>query len=255
MRLSTEKLVLSYGKTPIVKGVDVAIPQGKIIALLGPNGCGKSTLLKGLSRILLPDAGEVFWDETPIHEVASKTLAQHLALLPQAQETPEGITVREAVGYGRSPYTGFWGQLSEQDNAIVEQAMIATGVMDLASTLVTDLSGGQRQRVWLAMTLAQDTDYILLDEPTTYLDLNHQVELMKLLRKLNQEGKTVITVLHDINQACRYCDYLIVMKAGQVVTEGCPEEVLTAKLLADVFDLEAEIHRDPIAGSPMCVVR
>ncbi len=254
MRLATENLVVSYGKDPIVKSVDVVIPKGKITALLGPNGCGKSTLLKALSRILPAQQGQVLWNDKPIEQTPSKQLAQHLALLPQAQEVPEGVTVREAVSYGRSPYTGFWGQLSAEDKNMVEKTMSATGVQEFADRSVVDLSGGQRQRVWLAMTIAQDTDYILLDEPTTYLDLNHQVELMKLLRTLNQQGKTIVTVLHDINQACRYCDHLIVMKSGKVVTQGEPQQVLTRDVLKQVFELEAEIHQDPIAKTPMCVV-
>ncbi len=254
MHLTTENLVVSYGKDPIVKSVNVVIPKGKITTLLGPNGCGKSTLLKALSRILPAQQGQVLWNQKPINDTPSKQLAQHLALLPQSQEAPEGVSVREAVAYGRSPYTGFWGQLSEQDKLVVEQTMLATGVSQFAERPVADLSGGQRQRVWLAMTIAQDTDYILLDEPTTYLDLNHQVELMKLLRSLNQQGKTIVTVLHDINQACRYSDHLIVMKAGEVVDEGAPEQVLTQAILKEVFELEAEIHQDPVAQTPMCVV-
>ncbi|MEL6117629.1 Fe(3+) dicitrate ABC transporter ATP-binding protein FecE [Photobacterium sp. SP02] len=255
MRLTTNNLTVGYGKGPIIQGVNVAIPEGKITALLGPNGCGKSTLLKTLSRILTPETGHVLWQGESISQIPSRQLARQLALLPQSQEPPEGVSVREAVAYGRSPYTGFWGQLSAQDRVLVEQAMTATGVITFAERPVTDLSGGQRQRVWLAMTLAQDTDYILLDEPTTYLDLNHQVELMKLLRTLNQQGKTIVTVLHDINQACRYCDHLIVMQTGNVVAEGTPDEILTAELLSNVFALDAEIHQDPIAATPMCVVR
>ncbi len=254
MHLTTENLVVSYGKDPIVKSVNVVIPKGKITTLLGPNGCGKSTLLKALSRILPAQQGQVLWNHKPISDTPSKQLAQHLALLPQSQEAPEGVSVREAVAYGRSPYTGFWGQLSEHDKLVVEQTMLATGVSQFAERPVADLSGGQRQRVWLAMTIAQDTDYILLDEPTTYLDLNHQVELMKLLRSLNQQGKTIVTVLHDINQACRYSDHLIVMKAGEVVDEGTPGQVLTQAILKEVFELDAEIHQDPVAQTPMCVV-
>ncbi len=254
MKLATDNLFVGYGKSPIVKGVDIVVPKGKITALLGPNGCGKSTLLKALSRILKAEKGSVLWNKKPIESVGSKDLAQQLALLPQSQEPPEGVSVVDAVSYGRSPYTGFWGQLSAQDKLIVKQAMQATGIEELSDQPVNSLSGGQRQRVWLAMTLAQDTDYILLDEPTTYLDINHQVELMKMLRKLNQQGKTIVTVLHDINQACRYCDHLIVMQSGKVVSEGTPSEVLTSELLAKVFELEAEIHSDPIANTPMCVV-
>ncbi|WP_165313195.1 Fe(3+) dicitrate ABC transporter ATP-binding protein FecE [Vibrio ziniensis] len=254
MALTTENLVVGYGKVPIVKGVNITVPEGKITALLGPNGCGKSTLLKALSRILSAQNGAVLWNDEKIEQISSRQLAQQLALLPQSQEPPEGVTVRDAVSYGRSPYTGFWGQLSERDKAIVEQSMKATGVESFAERAVTDLSGGQRQRVWLAMTLAQDTDYILLDEPTTYLDMNHQVELMKLLRKLNQQGKTIVTVLHDINQACRYCDHLIVMQEGQVMSEGAPDVVLTSELLAKVFELDAQIHQCPITHTPMCIV-
>lgn len=255
MALTTENLVVGYGKVPIVKGVNITVPEGKITALLGPNGCGKSTLLKALSRILSAQSGAVLWNDEKIEQISSRQLAQQLALLPQSQEPPEGVTVRDAVSYGRSPYTGFWGQLSAQDKAIVDQSMKATGVDGFAERAVTDLSGGQRQRVWLAMTLAQDTDYILLDEPTTYLDMNHQVELMKLLRKLNQQGKTIVTVLHDINQACRYCDHLIVMQEGQVMSEGAPDVVLTSELLAKVFELDAQIHPCPITKTPMCIVR
>ncbi|MCG3728825.1 Fe(3+) dicitrate ABC transporter ATP-binding protein FecE [Vibrio cincinnatiensis] len=255
MHLTTENLVVGYGKGPIVNGVDVTIPEGKISALLGPNGCGKSTLLKTLSRILKPQRGHVFWEGKAVEQVPSRVFARQLALLPQSQQPPEGVSVREVVSYGRSPYTGFWGQLSVHDKCIIEQAMQATGVEAFAETPVIDLSGGQRQRVWLALTLAQDTDFILLDEPTTYLDMNHQVELMKLLRMLNQQGKTIVAVLHDINQACRYCDHLIVMQAGRVITEGAPQVVMTPKLLAEVFELDAEIHQDPIAGTPMCIVR
>lgn len=255
MGLTTENLIVGYGGTPIVKGVNVTVPEGKITALLGPNGCGKSTLLKALSRILKVQSGAVLWQGERIEQISSRQLAQQLALLPQSQEPPEGVTVRDAVSYGRSPYTGFWGQLSAQDKSIVEQSMEATGIACFADRPVTDLSGGQRQRVWLAMTLAQDTDYILLDEPTTYLDMNHQVELMKLLRKLNQQGKTIVTVLHDINQACRYCDHLIVMQEGQVMSEGAPDVVLTSELLAKVFELDAQIHPCPITQTPMCIVR
>ncbi|WP_038184403.1 Fe(3+) dicitrate ABC transporter ATP-binding protein FecE [Vibrio rhizosphaerae] len=255
MGLKTEHLDVGYGGTPVVQQVNLQILSGKITALLGPNGCGKSTLLKALVRILAPQSGSVQWQGQDLRHHSSQAIARVLSLLPQSQEVPEGITVRDVVGYGRSPYTRFWGQLTATDQQQVEQAMQLTGVTAFAERPVSELSGGQRQRVWLAMTLAQDTDYVFLDEPTTYLDLNHQVELMKLMRRLNQQGKTVVTVLHDINQACRYCDHLIVMQAGKVVAQGEPTEILTTQLLADVFELDAEIHRDPIAGTPMCVVK
>lgn len=254
MSLSTHNLSVGYHDKAIVKQVNLSIPEGKIIALLGPNGCGKSTLLKAMARILSPMEGHVQWQGKNLHSIASKKLAQQLALLPQTQPIPEGIKVKDLVAYGRSPYTGFWGRLNRQDQLIIDSVMNETGITELADQLVSELSGGQRQRVWLAMTLAQDTPYLLLDEPTTYMDLSHQVELMHLLRKLNKQGKTIITVLHDINQAARYCDHLIVMKQGSIITQGSPESVLTQTLMKDVFSLNAQIHRDPIAKTPMCVV-
>ncbi|CAM3865219.1 putative siderophore transport system ATP-binding protein YusV [Vibrio aerogenes CECT 7868] len=255
MTLSTENLVVGYGDHPIIHQVNLQIIDGKITALIGPNGCGKSTLLKALARLLAPESGNVMWMGSDIRQYPSKDLAQLLSLLPQSQEVPEGVTVRDVVGYGRTPYTGFWGRLSDVDQQKVDEAMALTGVSEFASAEITALSGGQQQRVWLAMTLAQDAEYIFLDEPTTYLDLNHQVELMKLMRSLNENGKTIITVLHDINQACRYCDHLIVMKSGQLIDQGTPEQVLSVPMLKDVFGLDAAIHRDPIAETPMCIVK
>lgn len=254
MSLSTHNLSVGYHDHVIVKQVNLNIPEGKIIALLGPNGCGKSTLLKSLARILKPMSGEVRWQDNNLHTLPVNFLAKNLALLPQTQPIPEGISVRDLVAYGRSPYTGFWGRLNAEDKRIIQQVMQETEIIKLADQWVSELSGGQRQRVWLAMTLAQDTPYLLLDEPTTYMDLSHQVELMHLLRKLNLQGKTIITVLHDINQAARYCDHLIVMKQGQIITQGSPESVLTKAMLKDVFALDAQIHQDPIAKTPMCVV-
>ncbi|WP_417559428.1 Fe(3+) dicitrate ABC transporter ATP-binding protein FecE [Marinomonas sp.] len=254
MSLSTHNLSVGYHDKAIVKQVDLTIPEGRIIALLGPNGCGKSTLLKAMARILSPMEGKVHWQGKNLHSMPSKKLAQQLALLPQTQPIPEGIKVKDLVAYGRSPYTGFWGRINKDDQVIIDKMMEETGITELADQLVSELSGGQRQRVWLAMTLAQDTPYLLLDEPTTYMDLSHQVELMHLLRKLNLQGKTIITVLHDINQAARYCDHLIVMKEGEIITQGSPESVLTQTMLKDVFSLDAQIHQDPIAKTPMCVV-
>ncbi len=253
--LTTENLWVGYGERPIIQDVSLRIPHGKITALLGPNGCGKSTLLKTLVRLLSPQSGQVSWKGDALHRLPSRQVARQLALLPQTQPIPEGIRVKELVAYGRSPYTGFWGKLSGHDKAAVNDAMTAAGVEPLAEQLVSELSGGQRQRAWLATTLAQDTDYLLLDEPTTYMDLNHQVELMRLLRRLNNNGKTVVSVLHDINQASRYCDHLVVMHQGRIVAEGAPTAVLTPELLRRVFSVDAEIHADPMAGTPMCVVK
>ncbi|MGR0279327.1 Fe(3+) dicitrate ABC transporter ATP-binding protein FecE [Marinomonas dokdonensis] len=255
MSLSTHQLQVGYQDKTIIKDISLTIPDGKVVALLGPNGCGKSTLLKAMARILTPKSGEVLWQEENLHKLPSRWLAKHLALLPQTQPIPEGVTVKDLVAYGRSPYTGFWGRLSRHDHELITQAMQQVGVEALAEQRVSELSGGQRQRVWLAMTLAQDTPYLLLDEPTTYMDLSHQVELMQLLRQLNNAGKTVITVLHDINQAARYCDHLIVMQAGAIVTQGTPEEVLTTELLSTVFNVDTQIHKDPISNTPMCIVK
>lgn len=254
MALSTHNLTVGYHDKAIVQDVNIEIPAGKVVALIGPNGCGKSTLLKALANILAPLSGTVQWQSKAINQWPTNYLATQLALLPQTQPVPEGIKVKELVAYGRSPYTGFWGRLTQGDHQIIAKAMATVGVTELAEQWVNELSGGQRQRVWLAMTLAQDTPYLLLDEPTTYMDINHQVELMKLLRTLNAQGKTIITVLHDINQAARYCDHLIVMKAGQITAQGSPEAILSQPMLKAVFDLDAQIHRDPIANTPMCVV-
>lgn len=254
MSLSTRSLSVGYHNKSIVKDVTLTIPDGKIVALLGPNGCGKSTLLKAMARILPPMEGNVLWQGNNLYKQSSRYLATQLALLPQTQPIPEGIKVKELVAYGRSPYTGFWGRLNAEDNQIIEEVMEKVGVSQLAEQLVSELSGGQRQRVWLAMTLAQDTPYLLLDEPTTYMDLSHQVELMELFKTLNSAGKTIVTVLHDINQAARYCHHLIVMKEGEIITQGEPEAILTQQMLKSVFSLDAQIHRDPIANTPMCVV-
>jgi len=254
MSLSTHDLTVGYQAKAIVKNVSLDLPDGKIIALLGPNGCGKSTLLKAIARILTPLEGCIHWQGKDILKQSSRYLATQFALLPQTQPIPEGIKVKDLVAYGRSPYTGFWGRLNNKDHQIIETMMEKVGVAELAEQLVSELSGGQRQRVWLAMTLAQDTPYLLLDEPTTYMDLSHQVELMNLFKTLNQSGKTIITVLHDINQAARYCDYLIVMKEGEIITQGEPKAVITESMLKSVFSLNAQIHQDPIANTPMCVV-
>lgn len=254
MSLSTHNVSVGYNGKAIVKNVNLTLPEGKIIALLGPNGCGKSTLLKSMARILTPLEGEIHWQGNNLHTLPSRHLATQLALLPQTQPIPEGITVKDLVAYGRSPYTGFWGRLTPEDKRLIDKSMDSVGVSELKEQLVSELSGGQRQRVWLAMTLAQDTPYLLLDEPTTYMDLSHQVELMSLFKTLNEAGKTIITVLHDINQAARYCNHLVVMKAGEIITQGEPKDVLTQNMLKDVFSLQAQIHQDPVSHTPMCVV-
>tara|TARA_R110001592_G_scaffold187866_2_gene432791 strand:+ start:5997 stop:6761 length:765 start_codon:yes stop_codon:yes gene_type:complete len=251
--ISTENLTIAYGDNIIIEDLSLTVQQGKITALIGPNGCGKSTLLKGLARINKASAGQVLLNNQLLSSFADKQLAQKMSLLPQVLITPEGITVQRLVEYGRSPYISHWGKLGNVDKNIVADAMQETQVSEFATQSVESLSGGQRQRAWIAMILAQDTDIVMLDEPTTYLDLSHQIELMKLMQAMKDKGKTVIVVLHDLNQACRYCDHLVVMKQGKVVTEGAPESVFTEQLLYDVFSLEAKVVADPIANTPMCV--
>lgn len=251
--LSIENLTVSYGDKVILNELNLQIPKGKITALIGPNGCGKSTLLKTVARILSPKQGQILLQGESLHKQDTRQVARKLALLPQAPITPEGVTIRELVGYGRAPWGSRWGRLSDEDRTIVQHALEQVGLLELADRPATDLSGGQRQRAWIAMILAQKTDLVLLDEPTTWLDIAHQIELLKLMRELNLQGKTIVVVLHDLNQACRYCDELVVLKQGAVQQQGTPEQVLTQKLVEEVFDLCAEIHPDPVAGSPTLV--
>ena len=254
MNLRTHQLTAGYGATSVLKDIALTLPAGKITALLGPNGCGKSTLLKCFSRLLTPQSGQIWLDDQPMSAFSTRQLSRRLSLLPQHHLVPEGITVRELVAYGRSPWLPLWGRLSKKDHEIVEAAMEKTHTHALASSHVTQLSGGQRQRAFLAMMLAQETPVVLLDEPTTWLDINHQVELMGLMQALRDSGKTVITVLHDLNQASRYCDNLVVLANGSIAARGKPEDVMTPALLREVFSVEAEIHPEPVSGRPMCVV-
>ncbi|MBQ4771390.1 Fe(3+) dicitrate ABC transporter ATP-binding protein FecE [Pectobacterium versatile] len=255
MELTTQNLTAGYGDKRILDGLSLSLPAGKITALLGPNGCGKSTLLKCFAKLLIPESGTIQLNGKSLSMFSARQLSRHLALLPQQHLTPEGITVRDMVAYGRSPWLSLWGRLSPDDRQRVQLAMEKTHIVNLADKRLTDLSGGQRQRAFLAMLLAQDTPVVLLDEPTTYLDINHQVELMKLLRELNQAGKTVVTVLHDLNQASRYCDHLVMLADGRVMAQGSPHEVMKPELLQRVFSIDAEIHAEPVSGQPMCVVR
>ncbi|MGP8309165.1 Fe(3+) dicitrate ABC transporter ATP-binding protein FecE [Vibrio sp. YIC-376] len=251
--IAANNLKVSYGDKVIIEELNLTLPKGKITALIGPNGCGKSTLLKTLARINMPTSGEVLLNEKALKSYRDKHLAQEMSLLPQVLETPEGITVKRLVEYGRSPYLSHWGKLGEHDKKMVSSAMRETGVEELAEQTVESLSGGQRQRAWIAMILAQDTNIVMLDEPTTYLDLSHQIELMKIMREMNNKGKTVIVVLHDLNQACRYCDHLVVLKKGQLIAQGTPHDVFTEALLKDVFSLDARVIQDPVANTPMCI--
>ena len=252
--LQAQQLDIGYGATRIVQDLSFSPPPGKVTALIGPNGCGKSTLLKAFARILTPQSGSLTLDGKAYRDLSARDLARKVAFLPQVLPIPEGVSVRQLVAYGRSPHNSLWGRLSGADQHSVEQALQRMELETLADRPLSDLSGGQRQRAWLAMILAQDAAIVLLDEPTTYLDISHQVELLDLMRALSAEGKTVITVLHDINQACRYADHLAVMQAGRLVASGTPGDVLNAELVCRVFDVQVQIMREPVAGTPMCFV-
>ena len=247
-------LAIGYGASPIVQGLTFTPIPGQVTALIGPNGCGKSTLLKTLARIIKPQGGHLTLDGQAYAQISAKALACKVAFLPQVLPIPEGVSIRQLVAYGRSPHNSLWGRLSGTDKGVVEQALQRMELDVLAERPLADLSGGQRQRAWLAMVLAQDAAVVLLDEPTTYLDISHQVELLDLMRELASEGKTVISVLHDINQACRYADQLAVMHQGRLVANGAPGQVLDVDLVQRVFDVQVQIMREPVAGTPMCVV-
>lgn len=252
--LTAHKLTLSYEQTTIVQNLNLAIPRGKITALVGPNGCGKSTLLRGLARLLKPRRGKVYMDGADICKLSTRTVAQKLAMLPQNSTAPEGLTVRDLVAQGRYPYQTWWQQWSHLDEKIVEAAIAKTDLASKADQPLDQLSGGQRQRAWIAMTLAQDTEILLLDEPTTFLDLAHQMEVLDLLHELNQqEGRTIVMVLHDLNQACRYADYLVAMRQGQIYAQGTPAEVMTPEIVQAVFEIACQVVADPVSRTPMCV--
>jgi iron complex transport system ATP-binding protein len=252
--LHTERLTLAYDRAVIVEGLDVTLPSGRITALVGPNGCGKSTLLRGLARLLAPKGGAAFLDGKAIHQIPTRALARQLGILPQSPVAPEGLTVRELVAQGRYPHQSWLQQWAAEDEAVVARALQLTGMTHLAERPVDALSGGQRQRAWIAMTLAQETPVILLDEPTTFLDLSHQIEVLQLLERLNRdEGRTIVMVVHDLNHATRHAHHLVALRAGQVVASGPPAEVVTPVLLRTVFGVEAEVVRDPRTGVPLCV--
>jgi len=256
--LEARDLTLKYGQRRVVDGLSVQIPEGRVTMIVGANACGKSTLLRGLSRLLKPAGGAVTLDGKDIHSQPARELARTLGLLPQHPTAPDGISVRDLVGRGRYPHQGFFrswsaGDLSPHDLA-VQRALEATGTLDLAGRDVDELSGGQRQRVWIAMALAQETDVLLLDEPTTYLDLAHQVEVLDLVTDLNRNrGTTVAIVLHDLNLAARYADHVIAMKGGTVVAVGSPADVVTGTLVREVFGLESRVIADPVSGTPLII--
>jgi len=252
--LKTKNLTLSYADTIILDDVNLSIPTGEITVLIGSNGCGKSTFLRSMARLLKPHSGSILLDGEMMKTLPTKEIAKKLAILPQGPVSPEGLTVLQLVKQGRYPYQKWFQQWSAKDEEIVQQALQSTGMLELSDRLVDSLSGGQRQRAWIAMTLAQDTNTILLDEPTTYLDLTHQIEVLDLLYKLNETDKrTIIMVLHDLNLACRYAHNIIAVKHKGVYAQGKPEDIINRELVKDVFNLECEVVPDIVFGTPMCV--
>jgi iron complex transport system ATP-binding protein len=254
VRLRAESVRLGYGDRTVVDGLDLDVVTGTVTAVIGPNGCGKSTLLRALGRLLRPSAGQVVLDGRRIDRTPTREVAKVLGVLPQAPTAPEGLTVADLVARGRHPHQSWYRQWSADDEDAVARALEWTGIADLAERPVDELSGGQRQRAWISMALAQGTDLLLLDEPTTFLDLAHQVEVLELVRRLHREvGRTVVMVLHDLNLAARYADRLVAMRGGRIVAAGDPRDVVTEELLAEVFGLDARVIADPVVGSPLVV--
>ena len=253
-RLRGENLTLGYGKKTVAQGLNVSIPDGHFTAIIGPNGCGKSTLLRTLSRLMTPQSGSVYLDGEQIQRYASKEVARRIGLLAQNATTPGDITVQELVARGRYPHQPLFTRWRKEDDAAVTRAMQATGITDLANQSVDTLSGGQRQRAWIAMVLAQETAIMLLDEPTTWLDISHQIDLLELLSDLNRtQGYTLAAVMHDLNQACRYATHLIALRDGKIVAEGAPKAIVTPDLIERIYGMRCMIIDDPVAGTPLVV--
>lgn len=252
--IQTDSLTLSYGDKIIIDQLDLTIPKGEITVFIGANGCGKSTLLRSIARLLKPKGGSVLLSGEDIAKLPTKEVAKRMAILPQSPTAPEGLSVLQLVKQGRYPHQTWLKQWSKEDEAIVENALKATGMLEYKDRLVDELSGGQRQRAWIAMTLAQDTDIVLLDEPTTYLDMTHQIEILDLLFDLNEnEGRTIVMVLHDLNLACRYAHNIVAIRDQKVYAQGKPEVVVNCKLVRDVFDMNCEVTVDPLFGTPLCI--
>ena len=253
-RLHAEHLSLGYADRTVVRDVDLAVPAGRVTAIVGANACGKSTLLRGLVRLLAPSGGAVLLDGHDLHRLPTREVARRVGLLPQSPLVPEGVTVADLVSRGRHPHQGVWRRWSATDEAAVAEALALTDAAPLADRPVEELSGGQRQRVWLAVALAQETDVLLLDEPTTYLDLAHQVAVLDLLRDLNRtRGTTLVMVLHDLGLAARYADHVVAMREGRVHAAGSPQDVVTEEVVREVLGLECRVVPDPVAGTPLIV--
>lgn len=255
MRLTAHALNAGYGDRQVLDGIDLELPDGDFTVIVGPNACGKSTLLRTLARLLRPSGGEVLLDGQDIRRLPTKQVARRIGLLPQSSTAPEGITVFDLVARGRYPHQSILAGWSEQDEAAVDAALADTNVSDLADRAVDELSGGQRQRVWIAMVLAQETPLVLLDEPTTFLDIAHQLEVLELVQRLRTAGRTVVAVLHDISQAARYGSHLIAMSEGRIVAQGAPREVVTADLIEQVFGLRCRVIADPDTADPVILPR
>lgn len=252
--LRTEKVTLGYDEVAVITELSTEVPHGKITSVVGPNGCGKSTLLRSLARLMNPRGGTIYLDGAAISNLPTREVAKRLGILPQNPVAPEGLTVRELAAQGRYPHQSWFEQWSKDDERAVERALQTTGVLELADRSLDTLSGGQRQRAWISMALAQETETLLLDEPTTFLDMAHQLEVLQLLSRLNrEEGRTVLMVLHDLNNAARYSHQMIALSEGRVFAAGPPEEVMTPELLREVFKVEAEIVPDPRTGVPLCI--
>jgi len=252
--INTEKLSIAYGNIDIVKDLNLDIPKGKITTIIGPNGCGKSTILKTIARILQPKSGSIYINGKDINGQSSKDIAKTMAVLPQSPNAPNGLTVEELVAYGRFPHQSGFGKLQNEDRDIIDWALDVIGMKEYKSRPIEALSGGQRQRVWIAMALAQQTEILLLDEPTTYLDLAHQLEILQLLQDLNKkEKRTIVMVIHELNNAARFADYMIGVKDGKIICDGEPDKVMTKENLKNIFNIDAEVVKDPRNDKPVCI--
>lgn len=252
--LHANNVTIGYRKHKVIEALGVQIPDDQITVIIGPNACGKSTLLKAMARLIKPTDGEVILDGKEIHTLPTKDVARRLGLLPQTPIVPAGILVSDLVARGRTPHQSAFQQWSKQDEKAVIEALQATSITELSHRRIDELSGGQRQRVWIAMALAQQTDILLLDEPTTFLDLPHQIDILNLVRRLNRvEGRTIVLVLHDINLACRYADNIVAMRSGKIIVQGTAEQVITAKNMDQVFGLDCLVIPDPVSGTPLVV--
>ncbi len=252
--ISTKNLNISYGNLDIVKDLNLDIPKGKITTIIGSNGCGKSTILKTIARIIQAKSGDIFVNNINIKEQSPKDLAKVMAVLPQSPQAPSGLTVEELIAYGRFPHQKGFGKMKKEDEDIVTWALKSTGIEEFRERPMEALSGGQRQRAWIAMALAQQTEILILDEPTTYLDLAHQLEILKLLEELNRkQGTTIVMVIHELNNAARFADHMIGVKKGKVVCQGTAHEVMTKENLKELFNIDAEIVEDPRNNKPVCI--